>query len=205
MMSAPPAATGEALADPQVCTLGESFSMSISSSGVNVPPTRHSQGDCTVQDKRTVWDNAIVLVTQHLGARPAQLYSTGATAEQRASLLAHLGRETLHGTPKRNFSAAWRKNPDGTKTPRLYRVDSPALGRLQYVKLTHPQRAAVLVLDIDQAGSEGGAVTNLHPTLTALLAQLAARSVGPAWIGVNPRNGKGQLIWQIDQIGRAHV
>ena len=188
MKNAPPAATGKAFADPQVCTLGESFTVSIPTPRVEVLPTRSLLGD------------AVALVTEHLGARPVQLHSDGATAGQRAGLLAHLGRETLHGAPKRNFSAAWRKNSDGTKTPRLYRIDSSALGRLQYVKLAHPQRATVIVLDIDQTGTEGGQVSNLHPNVMTLLAQLADHDAGPAWIGINPLNGKGQLIWQIDPV-----
>lgn len=188
MKNAPLAATGEAFADPQVYPLGESFTVSIPPPRVEVLPTRSLLGD------------AVALVTEHLGARPVQLHSDGSTAGQRAGLLAHLGRETLHGAPKRNFSAAWRRNSDGTKTPRLYRIDSSALGRLQYVKLAHPQRATVIVLDIDQTGTEGGQVSNLHPNVMTLLAQLADHDAGPAWIGVNPLNGKGQLIWQIDPV-----
>src|SRR5699024_10500476 len=50
----------------------------------------------------------------------------------------------------RDFSHAWRKDPaTGETTPKLYPVGSRHLQRAQYAVLTHPQRAAVLVIDLD--------------------------------------------------------
>lgn len=135
-----------------------------------------------------------------LSPRTVPLPSRGATDYQRYKLLKHLDRETLHGCPTRKFSGAWTKTKDGKRKPRLYRVESSALGRLQYVKLVHKQRATVIVLDVDMLGSAGGNVTDMAPEVINALVAMKDASCAPSWIGVNPINGKSQLIWLIDPV-----
>lgn len=132
--------------------------------------------------------------------RAVPLPSQGATDYERYKLLKHLDRETLHGCPTRKFSGAWTKTKDGKRKPRLYRVESSALGRLQYVKLVHKQRATVIVLDVDMLGSAGGNVTDMAPEVINALVAMKDASCAPSWIGVNPVNGKAQLIWLIDPV-----
>ena len=135
-----------------------------------------------------------------LSPRTVPLPSQGATDYQRYKLLKHLDRETLHGCPTRKFSGAWTKTKDGKRKPRLYRVESSALGRLQYVKLVHKQRATVIVLDVDMLGSAGGNVTDMAPEVINALVAMKDASCAPSWIGVNPISGKAQLIWLIDPV-----
>lgn len=135
-----------------------------------------------------------------LSPRTVPLPSRGATDYERYKLLKHLDRETLHGCPTRKFSGAWTKTKDGKRKPRLYRVESSALGRLQYVKLVHKQRATVIVLDVDMLGSAGGNVTNMAPEVINALVAMKDASCAPSWIGVNPISGKAQLIWLIDPV-----
>lgn len=135
-----------------------------------------------------------------LSPRTVPLPSRGATDYERYKLLKHLDRETLHGCPTRKFSGAWTKTKDGKRKPRLYRVESSALGRLQYVKLVHKQRATVIVLDVDMLGSAGGNVTDMAPEVINALVAMKDASCAPSWIGVNPINGKSQLIWLIDPV-----
>ena len=71
---------------------------------------------------------------------------------------------------------------------------------MQYVALTHKQYAAVIVVDVDRYGTDGGGVDNIHPEAYRTIARLAGVGAGPAWIGVNPANGKAQLIWLIDPV-----
>ena len=132
--------------------------------------------------------------------RAVPLPSRGATDYERYKLLKHLDRETLHGCPTRKFSGAWTKTKDGKRKPRLYRVESSALGRLQYVKLVHKQRATVIVLDVDMLGSAGGNVTDMAPEVINALVAMKDANCAPSWIGVNPINGKAQLIWLIDPV-----
>ena len=132
--------------------------------------------------------------------RAVPLPSRGATDYERYKLLKHLDRETLHGCPTRKFSGAWTKTKDGKRKPRLYRVESSALGRLQYVKLVHKQRATVIVLDVDMLGSAGGNVTDMAPEVINALVAMKDASCAPSWIGVNPISGKAQLIWLIDPV-----
>lgn len=103
-------------------------------------------------------------------------------------------------TTTRKSSGAWTKTKDGKRKPRLYRVESSALGRLQYVKLVHKQRTTVIVLDVDMAGSSGGNVTDMAPEVINALVAMKDVSCVPSWIGVNPVNGKAQLIWLIDPV-----
>lgn len=135
-----------------------------------------------------------------LSPRTVPLPSRGATDYERYKLLKHLDRETLHGCPTRKFSGAWTKTKDGKRKPRLYRVESSALGRLQYVKLVHKQRATVIVLDVDMLGSAGGNVTDMAPEVINALVAMKDANCAPSWIGVNPVNGKAQLIWLIDPV-----
>lgn len=128
--------------------------------------------------------------------------SCGWTEVHAYTFLAHLDRDAFQGSRDRDFSRAWRKDPEtGETTPLLYPVGTPMLERCQYAVLTHPQRSAVLVIDIDRPSHQaGGQVTNLHPDVFHRLDQLAIRGFGPAWLGINPLNGKAQAIWLIDPV-----
>ena len=130
------------------------------------------------------------------------LRSRGWNAEDAAELLAHLGRSMFQGCPTRDFSAAWVKDPEtGETRPKLHRVGTRSLSRCQYVALTHPQRSAVLVLDIDLPSHQaGGKIENLNPQVYAVLEKWAQAEKAPAWIGVNPLSGKCQFIWLIDPV-----
>lgn len=152
-----------------------------------------------VPTKKSHWD-AAQLLTQTLGATPTTLGNFGVTDDDRQQLIAHLGRKTLQGSPTRNFKAAWRKDKDGNTAPKLYRVEAPALGRCQYVALTHKQRSTVIVVDVDRRGVAGGTIECLNESVRQKLAVLAAGNAGPSWIGINPTNGKCQLIWLIDPV-----
>ena len=152
-----------------------------------------------VPTKKSHWD-AAQLITQTLGATPTTLGSFGVTEQDRQQLITHLGRKTLQGSPTRDFKAAWRKDKNGHTVPKLYRVETAALRRCQYVALAHKQRSAVLVIDIDRRGHHGGTINCIDEIARQKLSVLAAGNAGPAWIGVNPMNGKCQLIWMIDPV-----
>ena len=152
-----------------------------------------------VPTKKSHWD-AAQLITHTLGATPTTLGSFGVTEQDRQQLIAHLGRKTLQGSPTRDFKAAWRKDKNGHTVPKLYRVETAALGRCQYVALAHKQRSTVLVVDIDRRGHHGGTINCIDEIARQKLSVLAAGNAGPAWIGVNPINGKCQLIWMIDPV-----
>lgn len=128
------------------------------------------------------------------------LDNTPASATDRDLLRAHLGRDVLHGSIGRDFSKAYRRNADGTSSPRMYRVDSDALGRCEYVMLTNKQYATVLVVDVDQVGSSGGDPADLNPYVRDVVRSLISHNIGPAWVGINPTNGKSQFIWLIDPV-----
>ena len=145
------------------------------------------------------WDATRLIITS-LNARTTALVSTGANETDRAHLIGHLGRKTLQGAITRDFKAAWRKDKNGHTVPKLYRVETAALGRCQYVALAHKQRSAVLVVDIDRRGHHGGTINCIDDSTRQKLSVLAAGNAGPAWIGVNPMNGKCQLIWMIDPV-----
>ena len=145
------------------------------------------------------WD-ATRLITTSLNARTTALVSTGANETDRAHLIGHLGRKTLQGAITRDFKTAWRKDKHGNTVPKLYRVDTAAMRRCQYVVLAHKQRSSVVVIDIDHRGTPGGQVTDIHPVVHEKLSIMAAGNLGPSWIGVNPTNGKCQLIWLIDPV-----
>lgn len=128
------------------------------------------------------------------------LEDTPAGATDRDMLLAHLGRDVLHGSIGRDFSKAYRTTQDGQRVPRMYRVTSEALGKCEYVMLTNKQYATVLVVDIDQPGSQGGHPINLAEDVREAFLGLVNRHIGPAWVGINPISGKAQALWLIDPV-----
>ncbi|MFZ2273667.1 replication initiation protein, partial [Corynebacterium variabile] len=150
--------------------------------------------------RRSALADAARLLVEGLGAVPTTLQSCGVTDADRTNLTAHLGRVALQGCPTRDFKAAWRKNAEGQSVPKMYRVGHPSLHRMQYIALTHAQYAAVVVIDVDRRGSAGGRVANINPDVHRILSRLAGAGAGPAWVGVNPDNGKAQLIWLIDPV-----
>ena len=132
------------------------------------------------------------------------LDNTPASASDRDLLRAHLGREVLHGSIGRDFSKAYIRNADGSNSPRMYRFGTEALGRCEYVMLTNKQYAAVLVVDIDQVGTAGGDPADLNPYVRDVVRTLIGHNIGPAWVGINPTNGKAQFIWLIDPVYANH-
>ena len=130
----------------------------------------------------------------------AGLDDTPASTTDRDFLLAQLGRDVLHGSVTRDFKKAYRRNKAGDVSPRMYRTDSEALGKCEYVKLTSKQYAAVLVVDIDQPGEAGGHPADLALYVRNVVRVLVEHNIGPAWVGVNPISGKGQFIWLIDPV-----
>lgn len=128
------------------------------------------------------------------------LDDTPAGYTDRDALLAHLGRQVLHGSRSRDFAVAYVTTKDGARAPRMYRVDSDALGKCEYVQLTSKQYAAVMVIDIDVPGTAGGHPVNLNDEVKAKFSQLIKHNMGPAWVGINPVNGKCQALWLIDPI-----
>ena len=132
------------------------------------------------------------------------LDNTPASASDRDLLRAHLGREVLHGSIGRNFSKAYIRNADGSNSPRMYRFGTEALGRCEYVMLTNKQYAAVLVVDVDQVGTAGGDPADLNPYVRDVVRLLISHNIGPAWVGINPTNGKAQFIWLIDPVYANH-
>lgn len=146
----------------------------------------------------------------HIETRPrvypdgAGLDDTPTSTTDRDFLLAHLGRDVLHGSVTRDFKKAYRRNKAGEVSPRMYRTDSEALGKCEYVKLTSKQYAAVLVVDIDQPGEAGGHPADLALYVRNVVRVLVEHNIGPAWVGVNPISGKGQFIWLIDPVYANH-
>ncbi|WP_290280130.1 replication initiation protein [Corynebacterium faecale] len=128
------------------------------------------------------------------------LDDTPASGLDREALLTHLGRKVLHGSRGRDFASSYITTNNGTRAPRMYRVDSEALGKCEYVQLTNKQYAAVLVVDIDLPGDTGGHPINLNDQVKEKFSQLIAHYLGPAWVGINPVNGKCQAIWLIDPV-----
>ncbi|AGG68073.1 replication initiation protein [Corynebacterium callunae] len=128
------------------------------------------------------------------------LDDTPAGYTDRDALLAHLDRQVLHGSKSRDFASAYLTTKDGTRAPRMYRINSDTLGKCEYVQLTNKQYAAVMVIDIDVPGTAGGHPVNLNDEVKAKFSQLIAHNMGPAWVGINPVNGKCQALWLIDPI-----
>lgn len=65
-----------------------------------------------------------------------------------------------------------------------------------HVRVVH----SVLVVDIDLPGDAGGHPVNLPEQVKQKFYQLIAHYLGPAWVGINPVNGKCQAIWLIDPV-----
>ena len=128
--------------------------------------------------------------------------SCGWNEVQALTFLSHLDRNALQACWDRDFTKAWLINPaTGERTPRMFPVATEALAKCQYAVLTHPQRSAVLVIDIDRPSNQpGGQVTDLHTATYTALDKLAVAGLGPAWLGINPGNGKAQAIWLIDPV-----
>ena len=126
----------------------------------------------------------------------------GWDAVQALTFLQHLGRDAFQASRDRDFSRAWKKNIEtGETKPCMFPVGTPALERCQYAVLTHPQYTAALVLDIDRPSHKaGGQITDLHTKVHTTLDRLAIAGYGPAWLGINPLNGKAQVIWLIDPV-----
>lgn len=138
-------------------------------------------------------------------ASPAQkdcggLDDTPAGYNDRDALLAHLGRDVIHASRTRDFATAYYTDKDGKRCPRMYRVETETFAKCQYAVLTNKQYAAVLVVDIDQRGETGGHPSNLAAPVRTSLRALIEHNVGPAWVGINPQNGKAQAIWLIDPV-----
>lgn len=138
-------------------------------------------------------------------APPAQkdcggLDDTPAGYNDRDALLAHLGRDVIHASRTRDFAKAYYTDKDGKRCPRMYRVETDTFAKCQYAVLTNKQYAAVLVVDIDQYGEAGGHPSNLAAPVRTSLRALIEHNVGPAWVGINPQNGKAQAIWLIDPV-----
>lgn len=220
-MSAPPAGTGETLASPEDTFREVSLDMSIPTSdegarantpesaiaAQSVSPWAEFDEDPTMRPPQ--WTDPdtgqpFSSYSPDLFAAPTDLgiRSTGWTDIQSLSFLSHLGRDAFQACYDRDFSKAWMKDPEtGGSIPRYLPVGTPALRRCQYAVLTHPQRTACLVLDIDRPSHRsGGQTTELHPQVFAGLNKLAFAGLGPAWVGINPLSGKCQVIWLIDPV-----
>lgn len=154
--------------------------------------------------------STVETLTPHVGfsdpVDTAGLYDVPATDLDRAELAAHIGRQSFHGSKDRRFSFAFRKTKEGKRIPAFYHVGSKSLGTCQYVKLTSKRYAAVLVIDVDVEGTHSedsrdrGKPWHIATSVKEKIGQLVACGWGPAWVGVNPTNGKCQLIWLIEPV-----
>lgn len=132
--------------------------------------------------------------------RPASIQNAGMSAEDRRTLAEHIARDAIQGNQDRQFEKGWLTSSNGSKTPRCYRVQSDAFSRCQYAVLATPERAAVLVVDVDRTGTTGGGIEHLNAQVRARFDALARAGRGPAFVGVNPLNGKCQAIWLVDPV-----
>src|SRR5699024_8946422 len=133
-------------------------------------PSQHPQA-CSEGD-----GNPITSAPADLFSAPdtEHLVTNEQTDVQSAALLDHIRLQAIHCSVDRDFAKAWRKDhTTGESTPRFYTVGSPALTRCQYAVMTHPQRSAVLIIDIDKPShTPGGTVEALHPETHAALTAL---------------------------------
>lgn len=123
-----------------------------------------------------------------------------ATVLDRDKLLEHLGRDALHGAKSRNFSHAYFRNKENKVRPRLYRIGTGELEMCEYVRLVDKRYASVMVIDVDRQGTPGGLPVNLAEDVRGTTRELVSRNIGPAWVGINPDNGRAQYLWLIDPV-----
>lgn len=123
-----------------------------------------------------------------------------ATVLDRDKLLEHLGRKAIHGAKSRDFSHAYFRNKEKKIRPRLYRIGTGELEMCEYGRLTDKQYASVMVIDVDREGTPGGLPVNLAADVRRTTRELVARNIGPAWVGINPDNGRAQFLWLIDPV-----
>lgn len=135
---------------------------------------------------------------------PRLLRSSPASQSDREFLRDHLKREALHASYDRDFANAFIHKPDAPPdtppTPKLHRFGSSTLPKCQYAVLTSQSYRAVLVVDIDRKGKEGGWAECIDDFAATRLEALIKKGFGPAWLGVNPVNGKAQAIWHLDPV-----
>lgn len=148
--------------------------------------------------------NKGLVATLSTSVAPRLLRSSPASQSDREFLRGHLQREALHASYDRDFANAFIHAPDappGTPpTPKMHRFGSSTLPKCQYVVLTSQSYRAVLVVDIDRKGKEGGWAECIDDFAATRLEALIKKGFGPAWLGVNPINGKAQAIWHIDPV-----
>jgi len=161
-------------------------------------------GESTAMSLQAYAHNAHIKTPTSIDGDRGGLDNTPASASDRDLLRTHLGRDVLHGSIGRDFSKAYIRNADGSNSPRMYRFGTEALGRCEYVMLTNKQYAAVLVVDVDQVGTAGGDPADLNPYVRDVVRSLISHNIGPAWVGINPTNGKAQFIWLIDPVYANH-
>ena len=58
----------------------------------------------------------------------------------------------------------------------------------------------MIVIDVDRRGLPGGTMECVDEDVRQKPTLLTAGDVGPAWIGINPSNGKCQLLWLLDPV-----
>lgn len=92
---------------------------------------------------------------------PTQLINGWCNQQILDELKDHIGKDAYHGCPTRDFSKAYRTTKAGDVAPKMYRASSEALARMQYIKMVAPSYAAVIVLDVDSSGGEGGFIQSL--------------------------------------------
>lgn len=120
-------------------------------------------------------------------------------------LLNHLGRDALHCAKDREgIVKAWstKKDKTGHKIPLVWPRERVHLA--EYIHLTNPTYASVIVIDIDHVGAPGGLLSDLDLFVSEQVKKLASVRLGPNWIGINPQSGKSQMIWYIDPVYRDH-
>ena len=117
--------------------------------------------------------------------------------------LNHIGRESLHCAKDRaGIVKAWSKKKDknGHRKPLVWPRERVHLA--EYIHLTNPTYASVIVIDIDHVGAPGGLLSDLDLFVSDQVKKLSRLRLGPNWIGINPQSGKSQMIWYIDPVYR---
>lgn len=119
--------------------------------------------------------------------------------------LNHIGREALHCAKDRaGIVKAWSKKKDkhGHRKPLVWPRERVHLA--EYIHLTNPTYASVIVIDIDHVGAPGGLLSDLDLFVSDQVKKLSRLRLGPNWIGINPQSGKTQMIWYIDPVYRGN-